>query len=172
LSAVAHRAKAEAIHPSARAQAWIASSLSLLAMTSKMSGSRLPKAARTRLRILAAWDVRGLLEFLAPSNEEGAGKTGCALHPRSRVQKQIENAHEHTGSAEAIRPSLRDGVTAYFELSLVTGLFCHHRSQAAEASLRTWRQHRGARTTRLRRPRALAIVVRKLRVHRIPPRVS
>jgi hypothetical protein len=30
------------------------------------------------------------------------------------VQK---NAHEHTGSAEAIRHSLRNGFTAYFELS-------------------------------------------------------
>jgi hypothetical protein len=34
----------------------------------------------------------------------------------------IENAHEHTGSAEAVRPSLRNGFTAYFELSPVTGL--------------------------------------------------
>jgi hypothetical protein len=31
------------------------------------------------------------------------------------------NAHEHTGSAEAIRPSLRNGFTAYFVLSLATG---------------------------------------------------
>jgi hypothetical protein len=30
-------------------------------------------------------------------------------------------AHEHTGSAEAIRPSLRNGFTAYIALSLVTG---------------------------------------------------
>jgi hypothetical protein len=34
-----------------------------------------------------------------------------------------ENAHEHTGSAEAVRPSLRNGLTAYFVLSPVTGLF-------------------------------------------------
>jgi hypothetical protein len=27
-----------------------------------------------------------------------------------------ESAHEHTGSAEAIRPSLRSGFTAYFVL--------------------------------------------------------
>src|SRR4030081_461423 len=33
-----------------------------------------------------------------------------------------ENAHEHTGSAEAIRPSLRSGFTAYFALSAVNGL--------------------------------------------------
>ena len=32
-----------------------------------------------------------------------------------------ESAHEHTGPAEAIRPSLRDGFTAYFALSPVTG---------------------------------------------------
>src|SRR5271170_1959993 len=44
-------------------------------------------------------------------SREGAGKTGCALHPRSHVQKCIEkNAHEHTGSAEAVRPSLRNGL--------------------------------------------------------------
>jgi len=54
--------------------------------------------------------------------KEGAGKTGCALHPRSRVQRQTKkSAHEHTGSAEAVRPSLRNGFTAYFALSPVTG---------------------------------------------------
>ena len=58
-----------------------------------------------------------------PKQQEGAGKAGCALHPRSRVQMHIEkNAHEHTGSAEAVRPSLRNGFTAYFALSSVTGL--------------------------------------------------
>ena len=56
------------------------------------------------------------------SGHKGAGKTGCALHPRSRVQcAHSKSAHEHTGSAEAIRPSLRNGFTAYFALSPVTG---------------------------------------------------
>jgi hypothetical protein len=32
-------------------------------------------------------------------------------------KRQKENAHEHTGSAEALRHSLRNGFTAYFELS-------------------------------------------------------
>jgi hypothetical protein len=32
-----------------------------------------------------------------------------------------KNAHEHTGSAEAIRPSLRNGFTTYFVLSPATG---------------------------------------------------
>ena len=41
---------------------------------------------------------------------------------RGLVRKIVErNAHEHTGSAEAIRLSLRDGFTAYFALSPVTG---------------------------------------------------
>jgi hypothetical protein len=34
-----------------------------------------------------------------------------------------EHAHEHTGSAESIRPSLRNGFTAYFVLSPVNGSF-------------------------------------------------
>ena len=34
-----------------------------------------------------------------------------------------ERAHEHTGPAESIRPSLRNGFTAYFELSPVNGSF-------------------------------------------------
>jgi hypothetical protein len=42
--------------------------------------------------------------------KRGAGKTGCALHPRSHVQQQTKNAHEHTGSAETLRPSLRNGL--------------------------------------------------------------
>src|SRR5271168_5469233 len=32
-----------------------------------------------------------------------------------------KNAHEHTGSAEAVRPSLRNGFTTYIVLSPVTG---------------------------------------------------
>jgi hypothetical protein len=40
-----------------------------------------------------------------------------------------ECAHEHTGSAEAVRPSLRNGFTAYLVLSLVIGLSCHRRPE-------------------------------------------
>jgi hypothetical protein len=57
-----------------------------------------------------------------PQKEEGAGKAGCALHPRSHVQCASKKcAHEHTGSAEAVRPSLRNGFTVYIVLSLVIG---------------------------------------------------
>jgi len=44
-------------------------------------------------------------------------------------------------------------LTASFVLSLVTGLFCHHRLRE---SPHTWRQRRGVRTTRLHRPREAA----------------
>ena len=50
---------------------------------------------------------------LGSPRKEGAGNDGCTLHPRSRVQKCAKSAHEHTGSAEAIRHSLRNGFTAY-----------------------------------------------------------
>ena len=36
-------------------------------------------------------------------------------------------AHEHTGSAESIRPSLRNGFTAYGALSPATNSSCHRR---------------------------------------------
>src|SRR4030088_894761 len=37
------------------------------------------------------------------------------------------NAHEHTGSAEALRHSLRNGFTAYAVLSPATNSSCHRR---------------------------------------------
>jgi hypothetical protein len=41
----------------------------------------------------------------------------------SCAKRTKRNAHEHTGSAEASRPSLRSGFTAYFALSPVNGSF-------------------------------------------------
>ena len=38
-----------------------------------------------------------------------------------------KSAHEHTGSAEAIRHSLRNGFTAYAVLSPATNSSCHRR---------------------------------------------
>src|SRR5215210_3450591 len=61
---------------------------------------------------------------LALQNLEGAGKTGCLLHPRSRVRfAQNKNAHEHTGQLGTLRPSLRNGFTAYFVLFPENGSF-------------------------------------------------
>jgi hypothetical protein len=41
--------------------------------------------------------------------------------------KRRENAHEHTGISRGIRPSLRDGLTAYNALFLETNSSCLHR---------------------------------------------
>src|SRR6185437_8490112 len=46
----------------------------------------------------------------------------------SRASKKC--AHEHTGSAETLRPSLRNGFTAY-TCSLVA-MLCHHRLRDAK----------------------------------------
>jgi hypothetical protein len=76
---------------------------------------------KTRLCILATDLARALLVF-SPSSTEGAGNAGCTLAPAvSCATSAKESAHEHTGEAEAIRHPLRDGLTAYTGLSLVTG---------------------------------------------------
>src|SRR6476659_1317778 len=79
-----------------------------------------------------------------------------------------ERAHEHTGPAESIRPSLRSGFTAYFVISPVNGSFA---TVAAQILLRdlTPAPRRQDHTTS---PYAsCALVCCAFRVHRIPPRV-
>jgi hypothetical protein len=64
-----------------------------------------------------------------------------------------KSAHEHTGSAEAARPSLRNGFTAYFVLSPARPGFVvtvAPKKKLASQELDT--SHWGVRTTRLRRP--------------------
>ena len=71
---------------------------------------------------------------VGPRKEEGAGNAGCTLHPRSRVQWEKSGAHEHTGSAEAIRHSLRHGFTAYTCSPRRDLLGCRRHPQGALAS--------------------------------------
>ena len=66
---------------------------------------------------------------LGSPRKEGAGNAGCTLHPRSRVQWVEGGAHEHTGSAEALRHSLRNGFTAYTCSSRRRIPFCHRRQR-------------------------------------------
>ena len=73
------------------------------------------------IRDLATHCARGSLETLRPRKSEGAGNAGCALHPRSRAQCAQRVRARAYRAAENIRHSLRNGFTAYFELSLVTG---------------------------------------------------
>ena len=114
-------------------------------------------------------DAPELWSIAALKKQEGAGKAGCALHPRSRVQKgNKKNAHEHTGSAEAVRPSLRNGFTAYFAISpvrralLPPSLADRFRKLGASVGRQDHATSPSARA---------AFVSRNFRVHRIPPRV-
>src|SRR5258705_7039641 len=88
------------------------------------------------LHDLAAQCARGLLE-LSPS-EATRGRREDRVHAAPAVSCANctkENAHEHTGSAETLRPSPRNGFTAYIALSLATGLSCHHRLAGLTAKL-------------------------------------
>ena len=103
-----------------------------------------------------------MLEFPPPVTEEGAGKTGCALHPRSRVRKAQRKCTRAYRFSGGIRPSLRNGLMAYAALSLATNSSCHHHRRI-EGSSKPGRARKtsadltpatGARTTRFCRTRA------------------
>src|SRR5438309_8990506 len=59
-----------------------------------------------------------------PRNQRAQGRPGarCTRGLACQCTRQ-KAAHEHTGSAETLRPSLRNGFTAYFVLSPVNGSF-------------------------------------------------
>jgi hypothetical protein len=127
---------------------------------------------QTRVQISRRGAPEALLNF-APLETEGAGKAGCALHPRSRVQICArKNAHEHTGSAEAIRPSLRNGFTAYAALSSATNSFCHRHRRIEVCRTRLGRRASAdlasatdARTTRFCRTRKHRSSARRSATH-------
>jgi hypothetical protein len=57
-------------------------------------------------------------KLVRPQKNRGRREDRVRAAPAiSCANRHIENAHEHTGSAEAVRPSLRNGVTAYIVLS-------------------------------------------------------
>src|SRR6266566_1637476 len=68
--------------------------------------------------------ARGLHQRWPPQNTERAqGRPGARCTRGLVCNMCKECAHEHTGSAETLRPSLRNGFTAYSELSPVNGSF-------------------------------------------------
>src|SRR4051812_20957804 len=72
---------------------------------------------------------------IVPLERRGRREDRVARCTRGLMCKMHKaNAHEHTGSAETLRPSPRNGFTAYSALSSVTGLCCHRRSREAIAS--------------------------------------
>src|SRR6202012_4126178 len=56
-----------------------------------------------------------LYKIVGPQDQEGAGKDRVRAAPAVSCAMCIKKnaAHEHTGSAETLRPSLRNGLTTY-----------------------------------------------------------
>src|ERR1700737_1424369 len=107
--------------------------------------------------------------FVSLEMTRAQGRPGARC-TRGLVCKIVQrNAHEHTGSAGASRPSLRNGFTAYNALSPATGLFCHRRLAGLTARLDASVGASGPHDFAVR---LSAVRQWHLRVHRIPPRVS
>jgi hypothetical protein len=71
---------------------------------------------------------------VCPRKSEGAGNAGRLMRPQPRVQsrKHTSSHHGHTGIT---RHSPRNGFTACFVLSPVTGLVCHRRRRSCSTAL-------------------------------------
>jgi hypothetical protein len=96
----------------------------------------LSDSVRVRARILAARDARGLRQFSPSQVSRGRRESRVRAAPAvSRAKGSEGSAHEHTGSAEAIRPSRTQWFTAYFVISPAIGLFCHRRRQRLSCRL-------------------------------------
>ncbi len=146
----------EAIHCFLCADTWIASPS--LAMT-----------AGYELAPSRGADSPEVCISFGPLRTEGAGKTGCLLHPRSRVRFAQTKLHTSIQGSWSIRPSLRNGFTVYFVLSPENGSFA---SVALNASYRTNLTPAPRRPNHTTSPYAQAAhVSRSSRVHRISPRV-
>ena len=87
------------------------------------------------------------------------------MHPQPRVQckKHTSSHHRFAGNTQH---SLRDGFTAYFVLSPVTGLFCHRRLRNSFRKLDAGVEASGPHDFAVRE--ASALVSSAARVHRIP----
>ncbi len=66
-------------------------------------------------------------KFPYPRDQRAQGIPGARCTRGLVCKVAQKNAHEHTGSAEAVRHSLRNGFTAYFVLSPAIRLCCHRR---------------------------------------------
>jgi hypothetical protein len=126
---------------------------------------------RICVRDLAAAFARACQKFSLPSDQRAQGKPGarctrglvCKLHEKKRTR-----AYRSSGGIPAFPAQWF--LPAYNELSPVTGLSCHRHQR--EVLLLANLTPASGRQDHTSLPSArLALVSRKLRVHRIPPRV-
>ncbi len=88
-----------------------------------------------RIRLGSRSQARGALgardvSAIRPSSKEGTGKAGHRLIPMARVQK--ESTRRSPQDQPVIRPSLRDGLTAYTRSPRCAGLSGHRHLREAE----------------------------------------
>ena len=103
-----------------------------------------------------------------PRGEQGRPGARCT---RGLACKWTEKgAHEHTGSAEAVRPSLRNGFTAYFVLSLATGFLSP--SSPRSLLLRNLTPASGRQDHTTSPSTSRAVRQKRIGVHRIPSQRS
>jgi hypothetical protein len=123
---------------------------------------------KIHLRVLAARCARGF-DNLDPLQRRGRREDRVRAAPAVSCAKCTKRcAHEHTGSAESIRPSLRNGFTAYSVLSPVTGFVATVAMRIAPHDLTP----ASGRQNHTPSPSAsAALVSRSFRVHRISARV-
>jgi len=89
-------------------------------MTSRNAGSPPARGRRRRVASRSRDTLRPrFAKSVRPKRKRAQGRPGARCTRGLACKSRVENAHEHTGSAEAVRPSLRNGVTAYIVLSPV-----------------------------------------------------
>jgi hypothetical protein len=112
---------------------------------------QISNSERVHARTLAARCARALREISTPWKQEGAGKTGCALHPRSRVQwvlvEKRTRAYRFSGEHPAFPAQWFYGL--FRDLPGETSSFATVASRITPQSLAP---ASGARKSRLRRP--------------------
>ena len=150
----------------------------------KRCGRRLPSTTDirgygSRLKAGTTWkhelafprhDVPEACMIVSLSENRGRREDRVRAAPAvSRANCTKSCAHEHTGSAESIRPSLRNGFTAYNVLFPATGFLAAVTSRISPQSLTP---ASGRQNHTISPSASAALVSRSLYVHRIPPRVS
>ena len=90
--------------------------------------------------------ARGVAVIRSSEKQRAQGRPGARCTRGLVCEIVRRNAHEHTGSAETLRPSPRNGFTAYIALSLATGLSCHHRPPDERTCVRSGEAFASQRT--------------------------
>jgi hypothetical protein len=93
----------------------------------RISTFKQQRRQKTYFRDLAALFARVFLEEFPPQEMRAQGRPGARCTRGLACKGREKGAHEHTGSAEAVRPSLRNGFNGFLRALLGDRLSCHRR---------------------------------------------